>query len=85
MANRTFAEDYRAIREILVATRLRQGLTQVDLANRLSKPQSYVSKLERGERRIDLIELFQLAAALGISPQDLAYACFNAWAAHQHR
>lgn len=44
------------------------GLTQVDLASRLKRPQSFVSKYERGERRLDLVEFGEVAAALGINP-----------------
>jgi transcriptional regulator with XRE-family HTH domain len=51
-------------------TRLRQAreaakLTQVEVAQRLGKPQSYVSKVETGERRIDPIELARLAEIYG--------------------
>lgn len=43
------------------------GLRQVDLARRLRRPQSFVSKYETGERRLDLVELHQVCKALGIS------------------
>jgi transcriptional regulator with XRE-family HTH domain len=43
------------------------ALTQAELAERLSRPQSYVSKIETGERRIDLAELRLLTEALGLS------------------
>ena len=42
-------------------------MRQVDLANRLGQPQSYVSKYESGERRLDILELRQICNALGIS------------------
>jgi len=41
--------------------RLDAGLTQVDVGKMLKKPQAYVSKIERGERRIDIIELNEFA------------------------
>lgn len=59
---------YALLRELLIAERLRVGLTQIDVANRLRKPQSYVSKYERGERRLDIVEFFDVAQALGIDP-----------------
>jgi transcriptional regulator with XRE-family HTH domain len=37
------------------------GLTQVEVANRLERPQSFVSKIESGERRVDVVELSELA------------------------
>ena len=42
-------------------------MRQMDLADRLGQPQSYVSKYESGERRLDLLELRQICNALGIS------------------
>lgn len=44
-----------------------KGLRQVDLAHRLKRPQSFVSKYESGERRLDLVELRDICAALGTS------------------
>ncbi|WP_235362820.1 helix-turn-helix domain-containing protein [Brevundimonas diminuta] len=46
-------------------------ITQVELAERLGKPQSFVSKVERGERRLDVIEFGQVAEALGCEPAAL--------------
>ena len=53
--------------------RLRQaredaGLTQVDVARHLRKPQSYVSKSESGERRVDVIELLELLHLYSANP-----------------
>ncbi len=44
--------------------RSRAGLTQTDVAFALGKPQSYVSKYETGERRLDLVELSELCPVL---------------------
>ena len=52
---------------LIKAARLEAGLRQVDLADRLRRPQSYVSKYESGERRLDVLELRQVCNALGIS------------------
>ena len=52
---------------LLRAARKRAGMRQVDLAVRLRQPQSYVSKYEIGERRLDLLELRQVCNALDIS------------------
>jgi len=53
-------KQYREIIQKLKDARLASGLTQTEVALKLKKPQSYVSKIERGERRIDVVELSQL-------------------------
>ncbi|WP_433268983.1 helix-turn-helix domain-containing protein [Actinosynnema sp. CS-041913] len=59
------AEEYRRFRALLRQMRLEAGLTQVEVAKRLDEPQSFVSKYESGERRLDVIELRRVAQALG--------------------
>lgn len=56
------------LRATLIAARTEAGLTQRQLADRLGRPQSFVSKYERGERRLDIVELIEIAKALGIDP-----------------
>lgn len=51
---------------MLVEAREAAGLTQTEVARRLGKPQSFVSKYERGERRLDVTEFVELADALAI-------------------
>lgn len=50
-------------RELLRQARIGAGLTQTELANRLGKPQSYVSKAELGERRLDFLETLDFCTA----------------------
>jgi transcriptional regulator with XRE-family HTH domain len=57
--------------ELLIAARESAGLTQWDVAHRLGKPQSFVSKYERQERRLDLAEYIEVAQALGADPAKL--------------
>lgn len=52
---------------LLCSLRNEAHLRQVDLAHRLGKPQSFVSKYESGERRLDVLELSDICAALSIS------------------
>lgn len=54
--------------EILKQLRLRKSLTQLSLAELLDKPQSYVSKFESGERRLDVPEFILVCRALGEDP-----------------
>jgi transcriptional regulator with XRE-family HTH domain len=52
------------LRELLIDARSRAGLTQLDVASRLGRPQSYVSKYESGERRLDVVEFLEVCAAV---------------------
>ncbi len=61
-------EPYRRLRAQLVAERKQAGLTQDAVAKKLSKPQSYVAKYERGERRLDIVELIEVSTAIGFDP-----------------
>jgi len=64
-----FTAEYERFRQMLVEARKERGLTQVDIAERLGKPQSFVSKYERGERRLDVVEFLEVARAIGIEPK----------------
>jgi transcriptional regulator with XRE-family HTH domain len=61
-----FSRKDAQFRKILVEARREAGLTQVELAKKLGRPQSFVSKFERGERRLDVTEFLDVARALGI-------------------
>ena len=63
--------------ELLVQMRLAAGLRQQDLASRLGVPQSFVSKYETGERRLDLIELRTICRALDSSMLDFIQSLEN--------
>lgn len=54
------------LQKLLRRVRKEAGLTQVELGKRLDEPQSLVSDYERGERRLDLIELKQVCNAAGV-------------------
>lgn len=51
---------------LLRTCRERAGLMQVEASSQLGKPQSYISKIERGERRLDVLELRSLCGLYGI-------------------
>jgi len=55
-----------ALQQSLRRLREAAGLLQEELADRLGKDQSFVSRFERGERRLDLVELDEIAAACGV-------------------
>ncbi len=55
------------LQELLRKMRSEAGLRQADLAQRLGVPQSFVSKYESGERRLDMVEIRQVCLAVGVS------------------
>jgi len=62
-----YTEEYEAVLELLRALRQQSGITQVELAELLGQSQSYVSKVERGDRRLDVIQLRTICQTLGTS------------------
>lgn len=68
MSESVFTDKYERFRLLLTEARKRAALSQAQLADKLSRPQSFVSKYERGERRLDVVEFELVADALGIEP-----------------
>ncbi len=71
MNKSVFTEKYTRFRRLLIEIRQSSKLTQVQVAQRLHKPQSFVSKYERGERRLDVVEFLEVAKALEVNPSEL--------------
>lgn len=68
-----FGDDIRraTLRRFLKDSRIQAGLRQEDVAQRLGKPQSYVAKIESGERKIDMVEALDYCAVTGAEPSVL--------------
>lgn len=66
-----YSEEYERFVDCLIAARKSADLTQQILAQKLKKPQSFVSKYERRERRLDVIEFLKIAEAIGEDPSRL--------------
>jgi len=64
----SFSQEYKQFCALLAAARKTAGLTQQQVAKRLHRPQSYVSKYESGERRLDVIEFLRVARVLKFDP-----------------
>lgn len=71
MASSIHSPEHQRLVAILRELRTNAGLRQVELAERLGRHQSYVSKYETGERRLDLIELQAICQAVGSSLREL--------------
>lgn len=67
MKKSAYSPLQKLLQKLLRQIRINNGLSQNDLAKHLDKPQSFVSKYESGERRLDLIELHYICEAIGIS------------------
>lgn len=72
MRKSTFTAPYEAFKARLVAMRTASGMTQRDLARKLEREHSFVSRIELGERRLDVVEFFWVCRACGHDPAKLA-------------
>ena len=70
MQKTIFSDNQRIFLELLRQARLNAGISQYELADRLAMTQSWISKVERGERGIDVLELRQWCVALDVSLLD---------------
>ena len=66
----SFATPYLKLQRLLVEARQARGLTQSEVAAHLQVPQSFVSKYERGERRLDIVELLRILKILELDIRD---------------
>lgn len=67
MKKTIYTGEYAVVLRLLQEARKQTGLTQMELAVRLGQTQSFVSKVERGDRRLDIIQLRTILAEFGIS------------------
>lgn len=68
MPKSIYTDRHRKLCDLLKTQRKAAGLTQTVVAERLSKPPSYVAKYEGGDRRLDVLEYLDVAAAIGFDP-----------------
>jgi len=66
MEKSIYTNEQKKLRRLLRQIRLAASLRQEDLAEKLRKPQSFVSKYEAGDRRLDLLEIRQICFAVGV-------------------
>jgi transcriptional regulator with XRE-family HTH domain len=67
MEKSIYTRDYAVVLRLLKEARESAGLTQMDLAKKLKQSQSFVSKMERGDRRIDIVQLRTICKIYGMS------------------
>ena len=66
-----YLTSYKKLTNWLVSKRLLAGLTQAELAKRLNKPQSFISKYENAERRLDIIEFLDICSIIDADPNEI--------------
>lgn len=71
MSTSVYNDDYKKLIERLKQARLDAGLSQQVVADELNKPQSYISKVESGDRRLDIIEVKEFAKLYKKKLEDL--------------
>ncbi|MDM3391527.1 helix-turn-helix domain-containing protein [Citrobacter sp. Cb013] len=64
-----YSDDYQSVISALKQARVRQNITQTAIATALGRPQSFIAKVENGERRLDVVEFIRLAQLLGMDWQ----------------
>lgn len=66
-----YSDEYQLVIKTLRDARIAQGMTQESLARMLEKPQSFVAKVESGERRLDVVEFVRIAHLLEVDPREV--------------
>lgn len=79
MEKSIYSAEYQQLCRVLRELRHEAGLTQAQVAERLDVPQSFVSKYESGERRLDVVELRHVVNALGVSITGLLSRLGSRW------
>lgn len=63
-----YTRKYEEFLGLMIQARKKANITQIELSVKLDKPQSFVSKYENGERRLDVVEFIQICKFIGIDP-----------------
>ena len=66
-----YSDEYQRVINALKKARKDKGITQAQLAEALGKPQSFIAKVESGERRLDVVEFVHLAKRVGADVQEI--------------
>lgn len=70
MAKTLGSERHKALINLLIEAREKAGLTQTELAEKIGEYQSFVARLESGQRRVDVVEFLELAEVLGFDADE---------------
>lgn len=79
MTKSIFTNNYQLLLQLLVTARKKSGITHQQLAKKLGKNQSYISKYENAERRLDIIEVIAISKAINFNPVELMNDILKGW------
>ena len=79
MTKSIFTSNYQLLLKLLISARKKAKITQQELAKKLGKNQSYISKYENSERRLDLVEVITITRAIGINPTEMLEDLLKEW------
>ncbi|MBN3069985.1 helix-turn-helix transcriptional regulator [Pectobacterium brasiliense] len=66
-----YSDEYQIVIKALREARIAKGITQGNLALALDRPQSFIAKVENGERRLDIVEFIHIARLLSLGPASI--------------
>ncbi|AJJ20511.1 helix-turn-helix domain-containing protein [Yersinia intermedia] len=66
-----YSDEYQSVIKSLRDQRIAKGIIQESLASALGRPQSFIAKVENGERRLDVVEFVHIAKLLGVKVEDV--------------
>ncbi len=70
LARQTHSAEQKLVTQAVIAARKRANVSQAELGKRLNRPQPFISLIESGERRVDVIQFYAIMRALGIDPEE---------------
>lgn len=85
MPRSTFSPAYQEVTDLVVRLRQEAGLSQRDLAAKLGRELSYISRIEQGQRRLDLVEFAWHCKACGVDPRKVGGELLGHLARHPIR
>lgn len=74
MSRSLSSDRHKRLIELLIQYREKAGLKQSEVAQRLGRHQPFISNIESGQRRVDVVELLEIAEAIGFDPNDIIRA-----------
>lgn len=79
MNKNMYTDNQKYFLKLLKTCRIKSALSQQDLAEKLSISQSAVSKIENGDRKVDVLELIEISKAIGCDPVEILKNLFDNW------